>query len=155
MVTIRQKILDALQTRMETIYPDDVYQGRTIFDPDVDRLPLVTIVAGVETSARTAYRTNSREMPVEVSALISLGGDNDTGVETYKDVTAACEPIYGQIEQACFHGGSEIKIGDDYYQIEFRGGGIVDYPSEPGPAIVTVGVSLAVTYETEIGDPTK
>lgn len=154
MVTIRQKILDALQTRMDRMYPDNVYIGRTIFDPEVDRLPLATIVAGTETSTRTAYRTNQREMPIEVSALISLGGDNDSGVATYKDVTAACEPIYGQMEQSCFDGGSQIQIGDDYFTLEFRGGGIVEYPSEPGPAIVTVGVSLAVTYETEIGDPT-
>jgi len=155
MVTIRQKILEALQARMERVYPDNVYIGRTIFDPEVDPLPLATIVAGTETSTRTAYRLNQREMPVEVSALISLGGDNDTGVETYKDVTEACEPIYGQIEEACFNGGSSIEIGDNHYPIEFRGGGIIDYPSEPGPAIVTVGVSLAVTYETEIGDPTQ
>lgn len=154
MVTIRQKIIDALRVRMERMYPDDVHVGRTIFDPSVDRLPLVTIVAGVETSSKTAYKLNRREMPIEVSALISLGGDNDSGVKTYKYVTEACEPIYGQMEQACFYGGSDIQIGDNYYPIEFRGGGIIDYPSDPGPAIVTVGVSLAVTYETEIGDPT-
>ena len=150
-MTIRQQILQKLQERLDQYnwdawQPEEVHLGRTIFDPDNDPLPLLTIVAGTETSNRTAYRTNQREMPVEVSGLVSLANG--------ADVSEFCEPIYGEIEKGCFHGGA-IQIGDDYFTIEFRGGGIVDYPSDPGPAVVTVGVSLAVTYETEIGDPTQ
>ena len=151
MVTIRHLLLTKLQERLSqfnfsTWSPEEVHIGRTMFDPDVDRLPLLTVVAGTDTSNRSAYRTNQREMQVDVSGIVSL----DDGA----DVTELCEPIYGEIEKACFHGG-EIQIGDNYYSIEFRGGGIVDYPSDPGPALVTVGVSLAVTYETDIGDPTS
>ena len=152
MITIRQQLLEALKTRLESQIADDVHIGRTIFDPDYDKLPLVTILARTETSSRTAYNTNRREMPIDIAYLVSFGGDQDTGKETYKDVFEACEPVYGTLEKACFHGG-QIQIGNNFYSIEFRGGGISDYPSEPGPAVVTVGVSLAVTYETDIGDP--
>ena len=149
MVTIRYQILQSLQARLQqynfsTWTPEDVHVGRVMFDPDVDRLPLLTVVAGTDTSNRSAYRTNQREMPIDVSGIVSL--------EDGADVTELCEPIYGEIEKACFNGG-EIQIGENYFTIEFRGGGIVDYPSDPGPALVTIGVSLAVTYETDIGNP--
>lgn len=148
--SIRTQLVEAIQSRLYSyawgsFAPAGVYLGRSIFDTDSDPLPLITIVPGVEDSEVSRYGTDLRIMPVDISAIISL----DDGA----DVTAVCEPIYAEVHKAVFNDGNQIQIGSDYFSIEFRGGGIVEYPAETGPAVVTVGVSLEITYETAIGDP--
>lgn len=150
MDSIRLRLARAIKARFvdanfDTFTPAGVFLGRSTFDPDTDPLPLITIVPGVEDSSVTKYGTDERTMPVEVSALISLSDG--------ADVTEICEPIYAEIHQAVFFDGFQIQLGSDYFNIEFRGGGIVEYPTETGPAIVTVGISLDIAYETAIGDP--
>lgn len=147
---IRLRLATAIKERFEdatfeTFTPSNVFLGRSIFDPDSDPLPLITIVPGVEDSNVTRYRTDQRTMPVEISALVSL---NDGA-----DVTEICEPIYAEMHKVLFFNGFQIQLGSDYFSMEFRGGGIIEYPAETGPSVVTVGVSLEITYETAIGDP--
>ena len=148
--TIREQIISALQTRLEnyawTAWDPSVFVGRSVFDPDTDadRLPVLTILPGVEDSTRTKYRTDQITMPLDLSGLVSL--------EDSADVTELCEPVFGEMKKAAFNGGA-ILIGTDYFTLEYRGGGIITYPGELGPAIVTIGVTLAITYETATGDP--
>ncbi len=155
-LTVRHRLIEAMRERIEeyswqTIDPD-VHVGRTIFNPDDDPLPIVTVVAGLEDSERTRYGTDRRTMSLDISALVSL----DNGADT----TEACEPIFGDLHKAVFNGGElALTSGEgeaervDYFSIEYRGGGIVDYPGAPGPAIVTIAVSVAVSFETVTGDP--
>ncbi len=147
--TLRHRILTALQQRLEawswsSIDIQEVYVGRVMFNPEVDPLPLITIVASVDESTPTAYKTNRRVMPIEVSALASL----DDGATVTEDL----EPAYGEIETAIWNGG-HLQVGDDHFNIEFRGGGIADYPTETGAALVTIAVLIAIAYETPVGDP--
>lgn len=147
-ISLRQKIINAVNDRLANYqwqqWGPEVFTGRTIFDPDQDSLPVLTIVPGVEESERTRYRTDYITMPVEISGLVSL----DDGADVYE----ICEPIFAEIRKAIFDGG-QIEIGDDHYDITYRGGGIAEYPTETGPAIVTIGVSIAIEYETATGDP--
>ena len=154
--TIREQIISALQTRLEnyawTSWDPSVFAGRSVFDPDVDtdRLPVLTILPSVEDSTRTKYRTDQITMQVDLSGLVSL----EDGAEVYEH----CEPVFGELRKACFYvsatdSSGAIQIGTDYFTLEYRGGGIITYPGELGPAIVTVGVTLAITYETATGDP--
>ena len=146
--TIREQIIAALQTRLENyaweMWNPEIYVGRSIFDPDTDPLPVLTILPSVEEAARTRYGTDQITMQVDLSGLVSLADG--------ASVTEDCEPIFGEMRKAAFSGG-EIQIGNDYVAMAYTGGGIMDYPSELGPAIVTIGVTLAITYETNIGDP--
>jgi len=75
-------------------------------------------------------------------------------------VTEVAEPIFGELHKAVFNGGElALTFGEgvderiDYFPIEYRRGDIVDYPGAPGPAIITIVVSVAVSLETVTGDP--
>lgn len=159
--TTRERIAYALRDRLaaypwETWQPD-VYVGRSVFDPDQDPMPVLTIVPGVENAEQSRYGTDLVDLTLDLSALVSLADG--------QDVTAQCEPIFGEIRRACFAGGAislDHTYTDDggaeqtatnHYALQYRGGGILDYPAELGPALVTVGVTLATTYETDIGEP--
>lgn len=146
--TIRQQIIQALENRLAAYtwieIDPEVSTGRVIFDPDTDPLPVITIVAGVETSERTRYGSDKRTMPVDVSALISISDA--------KDAFEIGEPALGELHKACFHGG-ELPVGDDFVSLAYTGGGIVDYPGELGPAIITIAVTLSVIFETDSGNP--
>ena len=146
--TIREQIIAALETRLKNYnwqqWDPDIFVGRSVFDPDVDPLPVLTILPSVEEAARTRYGTDQITMQVNLSGIVSLADG--------ASVTEDCEPIFGEMRKAAFSGG-EIQIGTDYVAMAYTGGGIMDYPSELGPAIVTIGVILAITYETNIGDP--
>jgi len=150
MVTLRKQIIESLKTRLteytwSVLDAPAVYSGRTRFDPDDEPLPVVTIIAGMEDGIeQTAFRTNFRVMPLEVTALV--------GIEDAKEAFDIGEDIFGKLERACFSGGSLIVNEEDYF-LGLRGGGIVDYPDQLGAAILTITVSLEIEYETEIGVP--
>ncbi|WP_028575029.1 hypothetical protein [Desulfonatronovibrio hydrogenovorans] len=147
-MTVRQQIIETLKARLQSYswaeFEPEIHAGRTIFDPDEDPLPVVTIVAGTETSERTRYGTDLRTMQIDVSALLSLADG--------KEAFDIGEPAFGELHKACFDGG-EIQIGDDYVALIYTGGGIVDYPSELGPALITIAVTITVTFETATGNP--
>jgi len=154
--TIRHQLIDEMQERLENYSWSDidpqVFAGRTIFDPTSDPLPVITVVAGLEDSERTRYGSDRRTIPMDISALVSL--------EDGADVTEVAEPIFGELHKAVFNGGElALTFGEgvderiDYFPIEYRRGGIVDYPGAPGPAIITIVVSVAVSLETVTGDP--
>lgn len=171
--TIRERILEKLKSRLSdhtwtTLYESDgdggrqtvqpnIFVGRSIFDPDAwpdrDRLPLVTVVAGMEDAGQSQYAADIITMPVDVSALISL--------EDATDVFDECEPIFGELRSVVGGDDGHITLtmgeGDDaedqYFPIHYTGGGIADYPTELGPTIITVVMSCSVTYATATGDP--
>jgi len=150
MVTLRKTLINELKTRLETytwsvLESPEVFTGRTRFDPDEDPLPLITIVAGIEDGTeQTAYQTNFRTMPLDVSALISI--------EDAKEAGDIGEDVFGELEKACFFGGP-LTIADENYFLDFKGGGIVDYPDQLGPAMLTITVALELAYETGFGQP--
>jgi len=143
--TILEKLRDRLESHSWQTFGPTVFVGRTIFDPDSDPLPVLTIVPGLESSERTRYGADRIDMPCEVSALVSL--------KDGRDVTELCEPIFAEIKQALFAPGQiEVESGDDpqYVSITYVGGGIADYPGEIGPAIVTIVVQVRLHFEQYI-----
>ena len=157
-MTIRRQIIDAIADRLEayswTVFTaPDIHKGRMIFDPDqsIDPLPLVTIIPEMEEAEQSRYNNDLITMPVAVTCLMSL----EDGADTYE----ICEPVFGELRQALFSGGPiEIGVDDtdeeaELFPFDYRGGGIVSYPTEIGPAVVNITVSAVVKYESTIGDP--
>lgn len=156
MQTVRERIINALADRLEAYdwqqWQPEIFTGRNMFDPEADALPVLTIIPSAEEAEQTRYGTDLVTMQIDVSGLVSLPDE--------KTVSEDCEPVFGEIRKACFDGGTiDLTFGEgadeitNYYKLQYTGGGIIDYPSELGPAIVTIGVTLAITYETNIGDP--
>ncbi len=149
MVTVRHKIIKELKNNLEgynwrTLDSPLLYAGRTRFDTEDEPLPIVTIVAGLEYDIeQTAYNTNFRKLPVEISALVSL----EDGAET----TEICEPVFGELEKAVFN--KRIEINEQTFNIYLRGGGIADYPEQLGSAVLIITLSVDIHYETVIGNP--
>jgi hypothetical protein len=154
--TIREQIIDAIADRLTdftwtAITTPSIFIGRSIFDPEVDEMPLVTMLAGQEDSERTRYGIDSITMPVSVSCLISL--------EDGAAVDSIAEPVFGEMKEALFAGGPiDLGFEDSGEEVEafpfvYAGGGLVDYPSELGPAIINITISAVVKYETATGDP--
>ncbi len=143
--TILEKLRDRLEAHSWEAFAPTVFVGRTIFDPDSDPLPVLTIVPGLETSEPTRYGADRIDMPCDVSALVSL--------KDGQEVTELCEPIFAEIKSALFGPGQiEIASGEDpqYVSITYAGGGIADYPSEIGPSTVTIVVQARLRFDQYI-----
>ena len=134
--------MEALRDHLER-YPwrtfgPAVYLGRSIFDPDDDPLPVLTIMPGQET-AEQSYQSSRVTLPVDVSALVSL----DDG----QKILFVCEPVLSEIKTALF--AQPIAVSTELFPFTYLGGGIADYPSELGPFIATIGVQAQVQYITD------
>ena len=163
--TIRMQLIEEIESRLNnfswtTLTDPSVFVGRSIFnteaDPDnpdleVDPLPLFAILAGVEDTEQKRYGIDTDTMPVSITCIVSL----DDGADAY----AVGEPVYGEMKKALFADGHlELGTEDSGTEVEafpfFRtGGGIEEYPSELGPAIIKIIISAVVIYETATGDP--
>ena len=163
--TIRMQLIEEIEARLDdfswtTLTDPSVFVGRSIFntesdpdnpDLDVDPLPLFAILAGMEDTEQRRYNIDTDTMPVSITCIVSL----EDGADAY----TICEPIYGEMKKALFEDGDlELGTEDSGSEIEafpfFRtGGGIEEYPSEFGPAIVKIIISAVVKYETTTGDP--
>lgn len=149
-LTVRQKIIETLQDRLKVydwqVFDPVIWVGRSIFDSETEQLPVVTILPRPEESEGTRYGTNYIAMPIDMSALISL--------QDGQQASAIGESVFGELHSAAFSGdGTIIPVNDDNFSLTYSGGGIVEYPDELGPAVITIGLTLHVTYETYTGDP--
>ena len=143
--TIREKIIAAMTSTLKnyseytTISSPDVHRGRIIFDPDVDPLPLISVVPRVESAEPTTYQTTDCTMPVDVSCLVPVGESNPSELG---------EAVLGELIKAALS-----AVPSDAESIFYTGGGIDEYPDEMGQAVLTVGISLSVKYKTDTDDP--
>lgn len=141
-VSARMQILEALRDHLDQ-YPwrtfvPAVYLGRSIFDPDDDPLPVLTIMPGQET-AESVYQGSLVTLSVDVSILLSL--------QDGQEVLSVCEPVLSEIKTALF--AQSITVSTELFPLTYIGGGITDYPSELGPFIATIGVQAQVQYTTD------
>ena len=157
--TIREKIIDAIYDRLNdyawtTLTDVGIFRGRSIFDPanPDEQLPLITILPGQEESTRTKYGTDDRNTQVSITCLMSL--------EDGTEVDALCEPVFGEMQAALFGEGPIIidegdstAVDDREVAFQYRGGGIVEYPQELGPAIITITITAEFAYECPAGNP--
>lgn len=150
--TIRQQIIEGFAAHLSAWSWQSapfaaVHTGRTVFDPELDPLPLITILPRPDESTATVYGMDSNTMLLDVSALLRLEAPDGVAA----NATEVGEPVKGEMQAASF--AIPTALADMVERIEYRGGGIDDYPSDLGQTIITVGLSLAVVYETKKGNP--
>lgn len=150
--TIRQQIIEAFAAHLAAASWQSapfaaVYVGRAVFDPDTDPLPLITILPRPDETEATRYGTDSNTMQLDVSALLRLESPGD-GIPTATEIG---EPVKGELQATAF--AIPSALADMVERIEYRGGGVDDYPDTLGQSTFTVSLSLAVVYETKKGDP--
>lgn len=160
--TVRKRLIDLVETRLNnfsfttfkkkedgSIVQPDTHKGRIVFD-DTEPLPLIALIPSTDDSKVNEYGNNAKTMPLTIAAIISL-----TKAEI-KDAYNITEAILGELEKALFDDGAlQLSIGLETYDFAFQylGGGVADYPDELGPAVVTIGISSQILFETDIGDP--
>ena len=115
------------------------FRGQELFDPDVDPLPVITVMPGVEEAERSRYGSTLCTMPVDISCLISFGENNPSELG---------EAVLGELITATLS-----SLPADAEDMEYAGGGILEYPDQMGQRTLTAGIVINVKYETDIGDP--
>jgi hypothetical protein len=150
--TVRQQIIEGFAAHFaaygwQSASFAAVYVGRIVFDPDTDPLPLITILPRPDETASTLYGTDSNTMPMDVTAVLRLEAPDGVALTA----TDLGEPVKGELQAAAF--AIPTALADLVERIEYRGGGIDDYPDTLGQSTFTVSLSLAVVYETKKGDP--
>ena len=143
--TIREKIIKHVLATLAgyvsfvSIPSPGVSRGRQVFDPDVDPLPVIAVLPGIEEAARTRYGTTHCIMPIDISCLISLDENNPSELG---------EAVLGELITAALS-----SLPGDAEDLSYTGGGIGSYPDQLGQAVLSVGITIDVQYETDIGDP--
>ena len=152
--SIRHQIIDALVVYL-TRYPWITQQlkvvpGRNVFDPANDILPILAVIPEPEVTEKTKYGLDDNSMPVEISALVKIEKQDDK--EEY-DAIELGEPVKAEIHMAAVAAARDDSLSNLVDSIQYTGGGIADWPSGMGPTIITIGVSVLVTYKTKTGNP--
>ena len=143
--TLREKIIAEIMTALAgygsfAAIPSPVFsRGRQLFDPDCDPLPVVAVLPGVEEAERTRYGTTHCTMPVDISCLISIGDNNPSELG---------EAVLGELIAAALS-----SLPSDAEDMAYSSGGIESYPDQMGQAVLSVGITINVQYETDNGDP--
>jgi hypothetical protein len=155
--TIRQRIIEGITARLAghawQTAAFAVHQGKAAFDPDIDPAPLLTVLPRPDESSTTRYGSDENTMPVEVIAVLTVANPPTAPA----DLVAVTEPIKGEIQQVLT--AEPDPTADPpppeplYERIEYRGGGLDEYPGEFGEVTIQIGLSLAVVYQTAAGDP--
>jgi hypothetical protein len=144
----QERICLHLKTILETavwinVSAPPVFLGMTLWDPSVQSLPLITIVPRMEKATDPRYGRFQCELPVEITALLPM----ENGENPMKGVVIADE-IADHIfaaRQSNWEGFPEELIDINYLE-----GGIVSYPDELNPQLLTAGITIQVKYEKEI-----
>ena len=138
----RQPILTALHAYLESYswqsFSPVVHLGRSVFDPERDPLPVLTILPGQET-AEHRYGYDQITLDIGVSALVSL--------KDGQDILEICEPVFAELKTALFTG--VLTVVEEQFTLSYTSGGISDYPPELGPYVATIGINAQLQYTTD------
>jgi hypothetical protein len=116
-----------------------VFTAMTLWDPETQALPLITILPRIEKSAGKRYGKTQVDMPVEITALVPLA----VGDSAIMGLAVADE-IAAHIFRA-FKNDWE-SFPDSFEDIDYVDGGIISYPDELNPQMLTAGVTLSIKY---------
>lgn len=154
--TIREIILAAIKSNLENIQiangynsecGDLVIRGEMI--GDIDRIPAVTMFAGIESGERNSYGNDSLRLPVELAAYDFFTQSDDW--ETQQDnIAKKAEQLLGDLRKSM---GQSIA-GANVEDVVYREGG-VENPADifDGEIAVKVNATFEVVYNTELNDP--
>lgn len=129
---------DYLEAYAWTTWSPSVHLGRSVFDPDADPLPVLTILPGQE-SVEPRYGADRLNLPLDVSALISFADG--------QDLLEDCEAVLAQIKTALF--AAPIPLGDHLISLRYAGGGLQNYPAELGPHVAVIALRAEWSYEDD------
>lgn len=117
----------------------NVDRGRVNFDANIDSLPQVSILPQPEEASRDDYGHAVCIMPVEVNCLVALVDQNASELG---------EAVLGELIQ------SVMSISSAYADdIVYLSGGVAEYPNQLGQKVLAVGISVAVEYRFDLGNP--
>lgn len=157
-VTIRELIIREIKDlyenfTFESIESPTIYRGRQVFDPDTETPPLITILPRTEESIKE-YGMSEQGMPIDIVCLARMGTENpsELGEEILGELILCVfgknnPDVDGDPAKA---GGLTLTYADS---LDYRSGGIDQYPDEAGQAILHVGITVFIKYSTDMGDP--
>ena len=123
----------------QTIKEPSIFTGLSLWDPENQPLPVITILPRIEKALGKRYGKVQVELPVEITALVPL----DKGQSAMIGVVVA-EEIAMHIFRAKEHNWGEFPESLD--DIDYSDGGIIDYPDELNPQMVSCGITINVKY---------
>jgi hypothetical protein len=156
--TIRGKLIKELvdlfeDFPFESVSNPTVYRGRLMFDPDAEPPPLVTVLPRTEEASYDDYGLTTCVMPVDIICLSRMGDRNpsELGEDILGELVAVVFGKQTTVDgQTVKHGGMSGTYADE---IHYRSGGIDAYPGQMGQQILHVGITIAIKYQTNTGDP--
>lgn len=120
-----------------------IHQGLTLWNPDTNTLPLITIIPRLGKNEADRYGSITCAQPVEITALIPLAVGASAMIG--QAVVAEMIKVIFRNRQHGWHG-----FPDELSGIKLLEHGIVQYPDEINPQMVSVGITLEITYEMEL-----
>lgn len=140
----RELIIREIKTAMDSysfvnLTGAAVVRGQINFDASIESLPQIAILPQPEEATRDDYGHSICIMPVDVSCLIELGDNNASELG---------EAVLGELIQAVLSISS--AYADD---VVYVSGGVADYPNQLGQKVLAVGITVAVEYRFDIGNP--
>ena len=142
--TIREKIIAGIVSTLEgyasfsVIGSPSVERGYESYDPDVHELPIIAVMPRQEEVERTKYGSYKCTMQVDIYCLIKIGTNNPSEL---------AEAVLGELITAALS-----STPSDASDMAYVNGGIDEY-MDLSKTVLTVGISIEVTFETDIGDP--
>ena len=142
--TIREKIISAIVSTLKNyasysvVASPTVVRGYENYDPDVDNFPIIAVMPRQDDVERTKYGIQNCTMQVDIYCLVKIGTNNPSEL---------AEAVLGELIVAALS-----STPSDASDMAYVNGGIDDY-MDLSKTVLTVGISIEVTYETDIGDP--
>jgi hypothetical protein len=127
----------------QSLNSPEIYQGLSIWDPDNQNLPLITILPRMARVETNRYGECDCSQSVEITALIPLAVGASAMIG---------QAVVAEIIKAVFAPRQHDWFGfpDEMHGIKLTEAGIIQYPSEMNPQMVSAGVTLEINYEMEL-----
>lgn len=124
----------------ESLVEPTIFLGLTLWDPDKQSLPLITILPRIEKAKGNRYGKIECDFPIEITALIPMayGDDAMIGVIVAEEIA---RHIFGARKE------DWESFPDSMIDIIYVDGGIINYPDELNPQMLTAGITINVLYE--------
>lgn len=141
----QERICDHIKSILENsdwqnLDSPEVFLGLTLWDPENQKLPLITIIPRIEKATGQRYGNIECELPIEITVLIPMANGQDTmiGLAVANEITAC---VFRAREN------NWAGYPDHLIDIIYVDGGIISYPDEINPQLLTAGITINAVYE--------
>lgn len=153
MLSIAEKIVDHIADILEertwtTMTAPTIHKALTLWDPSTQTIPLITVLPRIESASEDRYGQIECELPVEITAIVPVpeGESAMIGLQVAKEIQYNLFRV--NTEGDALEGYPEEATGMRYVD-----GGIISYPDELNPQMLTAGITVMVKYETDTNNP--